>query len=65
MTTVAPPSAEIPACIAKREADAVFGWSSARRMEVVKGNKATSLSADDLRRLLRFVEANRIEEQLA
>jgi hypothetical protein len=61
----APPLREIPACIAKREADAVFGWSSERRMDVTKGKQVQSLSADDLRRLLRFVEENRIQEQLS
>lgn len=63
MTT--PPLREIPPCIAKREADAVFGWSSERRMDVTKGKQVQSLSADDLRRLLRFVEENRIQEQLS
>jgi hypothetical protein len=60
-----PPLREVPGCIAKREADAVFAWSSVRRLEIVKGNKPTSLSADDLRSLLRFVQANQIEEQLS
>ena len=60
----APPLREIPACIAKREADAIFGWSSNRRLQVTKGKQEQSLSADDLRRLVRFLEENRIQEQL-
>lgn len=59
------PPREIPSCIAKREPDAVFAWSSVRRLEIIKGGKPTSLSADDLRGLLRFVEANQIQEQLS
>lgn len=34
-------------------------------MDVIKGKQVQSLSADDLRRLLRFVEENRIQEQLS
>lgn len=56
---------EIPPCIAKREADAVSGWSSERRLDVTKGKQVQSLSADDLRRLVRFLEENRIQEQLS
>jgi len=55
---------EIPDCIAKREPEAVFALSSARRLQVIKGSKVTDLSADDLRGLLRFVGANNIQEQL-
>lgn len=55
---------EIPGCIARREPDAVFAWSSSRRLQVVKAGKTTDLSADDLRGLLRFVGANNIQEQL-
>lgn len=55
---------EIPGCIAPRESDAVFAWSSARRLQIIKGGDITDLSADDLRSLLRFVGANNIQEQL-
>ncbi len=63
MNSPTPP--QIPGCIAKREPDAVFAWSSARRLQIIKGNKPTSLSADDLRNLLRFVQTNQIQEQLS
>lgn len=56
---------EIPACIARREPDAEYAWSSRRRLQVLKGGEAVSLSADDLRGLLRFVETNQIQEQLS
>ena len=60
-----PPQAEIPGCIAKREPDAEYTWSSKRRLRIVKGPESiSSLSADDLRALFAFVDANRIEEQL-
>lgn len=55
---------EIPGCIARTEAAAEFAWSSKRRLQVTKGNKTADLSADDLRGLLRFVEQNRLGEQL-
>ncbi len=56
--------AEIPACIAKREPDAAYGWFSNRRLQVVKGDQTLSLSAADLRALFNFVEASSIEVQL-
>lgn len=56
--------AEIPTCLAKREADADYGWFSHRRLLIVKGDITLSLSADDLRRLFDFIEANAIEEQI-
>ena len=55
---------DVPECIAKREPDAAYGWFSNRRLLVSKGDAAISLSADDLRGLLRFVETNQIEVQL-
>lgn len=55
---------EVPGCIAKREPDAEYAWSSKRRLQVLKGDQAVSLSADDLRGLFNFVEANQIEVQL-
>jgi hypothetical protein len=55
---------EIPSCIAKREPDAEYTWSSKRRLQVVKGDVTLSLSADDLRGLFSFVEANTIEAQI-
>lgn len=55
---------EVPGCIAKREADAEYSWSSKRRLLVTKGELALNLSADDLRNLFLFVEANQIEVQL-
>ena len=66
----APPQAgqrdvrEVPGCIARREPDAEFSWSSKRRLQVVKGDNTISLSADDLRALFIFTEANQIEVQL-
>lgn len=57
-------SLEIPGCIAKRELDAEYAWSSTRRLQVKKGKQTTSLSADDLRALFNFVEACKIEEQI-
>jgi len=56
--------AEIPACIARREPDAEYAWSSKRRLLVTKGDTTQSLSADDVRALFNFVEANQIEAQL-
>lgn len=56
---------EIPGCLTKHEPDAEYAWSSKRRMQVLKGGEAVSLSADDLRGLLRFVETNQIQEQLS
>lgn len=55
---------QIPGCIAKHEPDAAFGWMSDRRLVVIKGEQTTSLSADDLKSLFRFIEANHIEEQV-
>lgn len=55
---------DIPGCIAKREPDAEFAWFSNHRLLVSKGNAAVSLSADDLKRLLNFIEACAIEVQL-
>jgi hypothetical protein len=56
--------AEIPACLAKREEDAIYAWFSTRRLLVIKDGQQLTLSADDLRGLLRFVDANKIGEQL-
>lgn len=56
--------AEIPACIAKREQDAIYGWFSTRQLLVVKDGKTITLSADDLLNLVRFIDRNTIEEQL-
>ena len=64
LAALACPPREIPGCIAKREPDADFGWFSNRRLLIAKGDAAVSLSADDLRRLFDFVEANTIEEQI-
>ena len=58
------PAAEIPVCLLKRETDADFGWFSHRRLLISKGDTLLSLSADDLKRLVVFFEANKIEEQL-
>lgn len=55
---------EVPSCIAKRETDAEYAWSSKRRLLITKGKDIVSLSADDLRALFLFVEANQIEVQL-
>lgn len=55
---------EVPGCIARREPEAEYSWSSKRRLAVVKGEQTLSLSADDLRALFNFVEANQIEVQL-
>lgn len=55
---------DIPGCIARREADAEYAWSSKRRLQVHKGDQVLSLSADDLRALFNFVEVNQIEVQL-
>lgn len=56
--------AEIPGCIARREPDAEYSWTSKRRLLVSKGDQAISLSADDLRALITFAERCQIEEQL-
>jgi hypothetical protein len=55
---------EIPGCIAKLEPDAEYGWFSNRRLLIAKGDAVVSLSADDLRHLFDFVEANTIEAQI-
>ncbi len=59
-----PDAREIPGCIVKHEPDAAFGWMSDRRLLVIKGEQSTSLSADDLKRLFRFIQSNHIEEQV-
>lgn len=62
---ITPQSAfEIPGCIAKRETEAEYAWSSKRRLQVKKGKETVNLSADDLRGLLRFVETSQIQGQL-
>lgn len=55
---------DIPGCLMPKESEAVFAWSSARRLQIIKAGETTDLSADDLRGLLRFVGANNIAEQL-
>lgn len=57
--------AEIPACIAKREPDAIYGWFSTRRLLVIKDGQQLTLSADDVKQLFNFVESCTIEEQLS
>lgn len=64
ITNASRTAAEIPACLAKREPDADYGWFSSRRLLIAKGDAAVSLSANDLRRLFDFVEANTIEQQI-
>lgn len=55
---------EVPGCIAKREPDADYAWFSHRHLLITKGDAAVSLSADDLKRLFAFIDANAIEEQI-
>lgn len=64
LAAIAAAPCDIPGCIAKREPDADYGWFSSRRLLVAKDGDAISLSADDLRRLFDFIEANNIEEQI-
>lgn len=56
---------EIPACIAKHEPDAIYGWFSSRCLLIVKDGETVTLSADDLRNLVRFIDGCVIEEQLS
>jgi hypothetical protein len=47
---------DVPDFLVKGEPDAVFAWISTRRLAIIKGEVAISLSADDVRALARFVE---------
>ena len=54
----------IPACIAKREPDAVYMWCSMRRLIILKDGDAINLSADDIRALARFVAGCNVDAQV-
>jgi hypothetical protein len=47
---------EVPDFLVKGEPDAIFAWFSTRRLAIIKGEVAISLSVDDVRALARFVE---------
>lgn len=60
----APDAREVPGWIAKKQPDAVFAWVSTMQLDISKGDADVTLSADDLRRLMKFIDDNAIEEQL-
>lgn len=55
---------ETPEFLKRREPDAIYMWTSTKRLIVTKDGDAISLSGDDIRALIRFFNASCVEDQL-